>query len=157
MSQFTTHLGLGLLEYSDGSAVTTYGGGVLFYQTEPLVWEDGALGSGQLITVPAFNPGGMSDQDLYLLACNRAVAEGVTDGASIPQAFRWLLTPFGPYTKPAALHDAGYKTEGWYGRMTRAQVDDLLLEAMLAVRVPAEQAAIIHAAVRAGGHGAWGT
>lgn len=157
MSRFTSHLGLRLLEYSDGSAVTASGGVVLWNHIEPLVWEVGAVGSGDLITVPAFFPEGLTDQQLYLLAQGRAIGRGVTDLTSTPPAFRWLLAPNGPFTKAACLHDDGYKTRGWYGRMSRRQVDDLFLEAMLAIRVPEDQARIIHAGVRVGGGRAFGT
>jgi hypothetical protein len=157
VSRFTSHLGLRLLEYSDGSAVTIAGGAALLYHTEPLVWELGAVGSGDQIIVPAFFPELLTDHDLWLIATRRAIARGVTDGGSIPQAFRWLINPWGDGAKPFALHDDGYKTQGWYGRMNRKAVDDLLYEALIAVRVEPVQAKIIHAAVREFGGKAWGT
>lgn len=157
MSRFTKHLSLTLLEYSDGSAVTVAGGAALLYLTSPLVWEIGAVGSGDEIVAPAFNPAGLTDADLHLIATRRAIARGVTDGGSIPQQLRWLINPWGDGSKAFALHDDGYKTQGWFGQMTRKEVDDLLYEALIAVRVPQDQASIIHAAVRGFGGASWGT
>jgi hypothetical protein len=153
VSQFTSHLGLRLLEYSTGRALTR-SGLVLWHHTEPLVWELGELGSGNVVTVPAFAPGGMTDAELLLLQQGRAVAEGVTDLASIPQAFRWLLAPSGPFTKAACLHDWLYASRGLHGRFTRKRCDQEFRAAMLATGVPADQAATIYNAVRLGGR--WG-
>ncbi|WP_293451089.1 DUF1353 domain-containing protein [Phenylobacterium sp.] len=129
----------------------------LFYGTLPLVWEFGWIGSGKLITVPAFNPAGLSDDDLRLIAERRAVAPGVTDLASIPPAFRWLLAPSGPFVKAAALHDYLYITWGIYGWYTREECDAIFYEAMIATGIPEHQARIIWQGVRAGGGRAFGT
>jgi hypothetical protein len=156
VSRFTSHLGLRLLEYSNGRALVS-SGMVLWAHTEPLAWEVGAVGSGEFITVPAFYAEGLTDAQLWLLETRRAVAPGVTDLASIPPAFRWLLAPNGPFTKAACLHDYLYKTRGMWGRYGREACDRIFLEAMLATGVTDEQARIIHRAVRIGGGRAFGT
>lgn len=156
MSRFTSHLGLSLLEYADGRPVMR-GDRVLWHHTEPLIWEVGQLGSGQFIIVPAFEPAGLTDGQLWLIAAKRAVAPGVTDLASIPAAFRWFASPDGPFVKAAALHDMLYVTRGLDGHYTRRQCDDIFREAMAAIGVPEGTAAAIYEAVRVGGGKAFGT
>jgi hypothetical protein len=129
---------------------------VLWHHAEPLTWEYGALGSGQFITVPAFDPAGMTDAQLQLLAESRAIAPGVTDLGSIPRAFRWFAAPDGPGVKAFCLHDYLYITRGLDGWYTRAQADWILLEAMLALGVDSGLASVIYDAVRLGGGGGWG-
>lgn len=55
-----------------------------------------------------------------------------TDFASIPRAFWEFLWPTGPYARAAALHDHLYRTKG---EATKAQADDVFLEAMTTLRV----------------------
>lgn len=151
MSRFTQHLGLSLLEYSDGRPVLR-GDRCLWYLASPLVYEIGDIGSGVFVTVPAFDPTQWTDE-----ALKRIRVEGVTDLASIPWPARGLLPPDGPWVKAAVLHDAGYITKGWGGRFTRKAVDKLLLEAMEVLGVPAWKRAVIYRAVRIGGGRGWGT
>lgn len=156
MSRFTTHFGIGLLEYSTGRPVVR-GDAALWHGTSPLVWEFGRLGSGDLITVPAFHPAGLSDRQLWLIAAKRARAPGVTDLGSVPPAFRWFANPAGPGVKPFHLHDHLYVSTGEDGRFTRRDADSILYEALIAVGVDPAQAFAIYTAVRLGGGGAWGT
>ena len=151
MSRFTSHLGLIGLEYSTGRPVLR-GGRCLWYHASPLAYEVGELGSGELIVVPAFNPSAWTDDQLRTIR-----VEGVTDLASIPACVRWLLPPDGPWAKAAALHDAGYITRGWGGRYTRKQVDQIFLEAMGVLGVPAWKREAIYQAVRLFGASRWGT
>lgn len=151
MSRFTSHLGLTLLEYSDGRPVLR-GDRCLWYLSTPLVYEIGAKGSGVFIIVPAFDRESYTDDELRDIR-----ADGVTDLASIPWPARGLLPPDGPWVKAAVIHDAGYITRGWGGRMTRKGVDGVLREAMEVLGVPAWKRAVIYAAVRVGGRNAFGT
>lgn len=84
-------------------------------------------------------------------------SRGVTDLASIPWPARGLLPPDGPWVKAAVVHDDGYVSLGWNGRMTRKGVDQILREAMEVLGVPAWKRAVIYAAVRVGGRNAFGT
>jgi hypothetical protein len=151
VSRFTSHLGLTLLEYSDGRPVLR-GDRCLWFLSTPLAYEVGAKGSGVFIIVPAFDRESYTDDELRDIR-----ADGVTDLASIPFPARGLLPPDGPWVKAAVIHDAGYITRGWGGRMTRKQVDQLLKEAMEVLAVPSWKRAIIYAAVRVGGRNSFGT
>lgn len=162
MSQFTSHLGLMLLEYANGRAVTR-GDRCLWYLPQVLRYERGAEGSGAVLAVPAFDPAGWTDAELREVARRRLRVRGVTDLASIPRGFRWLLAPDGPYVKAAVLHDDGYATRGasyapLLGRPAkRREVDDDLLEAMHVLAVPLLKRNAVYAAVRLGGWYGWGT
>jgi hypothetical protein len=90
----------------------------------------------------------------------------VTDLASIPRAVWPLLPPDGPWALAAVFHDAGYRSCGTYrwphrlGRTrsapySRAEVDDILLQAMTALDVPAWKRRLIWSAVRLFGGGGW--
>jgi hypothetical protein len=59
--------------------------------------------------------------------------------------------------KAFALHDMGYITQGWYGQLSRKDVDHLLHEALIAAGVTAGQALAIYEAVRVGGRAGWGS
>lgn len=157
MSRFTSHLGLRLLEYSNGRPVMR-GDRCLWYLPEPLHYERGFEGSGEVLTVPAFDPTGWTDAQLA-----RIRVRGVTDLTSVPWLGRRLLPPDGPYVKGAILHDDGYVTKGesythLLGRpATRKEVDDDLMDAMKALGVPGWKREVIYRAVWIGGGGAWGT
>lgn len=151
MSRFTSHLGLTLLEYSDGRPVLR-GDRCLWYLASPLVYEIGAKGSGDFIIVPAFDRERYTDEEL-----RHVRSRGVTDLASIPWPARGLLPPDGPWVKAAVVHDDGYVSLGWNGRMNRKNVDLILREAMEVLGVPAWKRAAIYAAVRIGGGRAFGT
>lgn len=77
-----------------------------------------------------------------------------TDFASIPQ-FLWSfgLDPHGRYDRPAVLHDYLYQFAP--NRITRADADRLLRQAMGTVGVPAWQRFLIYAGVRLGGWKPW--
>lgn len=150
MSRFTSHLGLTLLEYSNGDPVTR-DGRCLWYLSSPLIYERGQVGSGDLFVVPAFNPEGWTDAQLRKIRC-----PGVTDLASIPSPASALLPPDGPWAKAAVLHDHGYVTKG-AGRYTRAEIDGLLMEAMTVLGVPAWKRYVIWSQVRVWGWRGWGT
>lgn len=149
---FTDDLKLGLLEYSNGRAVTREGR-CLWYCPEPVGYltEDG-----RTLSVPAFNRDGANDADLKAIARREYRPRGVTDLASIPIFARRLLPADGPYVKPAVLHDDGYVSRGW-GLMDRAEVDGLLEEAMRACGVAQWKRFVVYRAVRLGGGFAWGT
>ncbi len=151
MSRFTGHLGLVLLEYSTGRPVLR-DDRCLWYLPEPLHYERGAEGSGDLVSVPAFDPTGWTDAQLSTIR-----TRGVTDLASIPRIARRLLPPDGPYVKAAIPHDDLYVTKGHGGRFTRREADDILLEAMEVLGVPAWKRTMVYRAVRLGGQAGWGT
>ena len=76
----------------------------------------------------------------------------LTDWASIPRVFRWLLDPVSkPYQVAALMHDFLYSS----GAMTRRQADLVLLEGARLVGSPEWQARIMYYAVRLGGWNAW--
>jgi hypothetical protein len=77
-----------------------------------------------------------------------AVPEGtVSDGASTPRIFWRALPPFGPYWRPALMHDYLYQS----GLFCQAKCDSLFHEAMLDCHVNRFKAWVIYAGVRMGG------
>jgi hypothetical protein len=73
----------------------------------------------------------------------------LTDGASIPRIFWNILSPFGDYFAAALVHDYLYSPANhWF---TRAESDQIFLEAMTLARVPWLRRHTIHKAVRLGG------
>jgi hypothetical protein len=147
VSRFTDHLDLEMLE--DGSGRPELKDGrVQWRVVSPLIYDVGAEGSGESITVPA---------------------GATTDLASIPR-FAWSLgfPPDGGWTKAAVIHDFLYRTQGsciLNGRLgrtrtapySRAEADAILREAMGVLGVRAWPRFVIWAAVRAGGGRGWGT
>lgn len=76
----------------------------------------------------------------------------LTDGASVPQIFWSVIDRWGAYGQAAVVHDilCEYLTitvDGLPQRITRAEADDILLEAMLVLEVPEFKAKTIEAAV----------
>lgn len=74
-----------------------------------------------------------------------------TDLASIPRFFWRVLPQVGKYDAAAVVHDYLYRNNG----VTRLEADDVLLEAMGVLNVPAWQRSIIYAGVRVGGWKPW--
>ena len=70
----------------------------------------------------------------------------VTDGASIPRMFWAILSPFGAYFPAALVHDFLYSERN--DEFTRAEADEVFLEAMQECKVPWHRRAIIYSAVR---------
>lgn len=99
---------------------------------QPLRYEVGRLGSGQVIEAPA----GM-----------------ITDGASVPQPLWSVLSPWGPYSRAAAIHDrlCYLIASGAPHPLARtyARAADVLLEAMAVAGAPLAQRTAMWAAVRA--------
>lgn len=81
----------------------------------------------------------------------RVPANYLTDIYSIPWFFRWAMDRISARQEPAVIHDRLYATRV----CTRAQADDVLLEAMMRYSVPAWQRTIIWLAVRFGGKKGW--
>lgn len=90
-----------------------------------------------------------------------------TDLASIPALVWPLMPPDGPYAEAAAFHDECYRTLGTFDRYglrgrnrdapyTRAECDEILREAMVALGVPWWPRVPIWAAVRLFGAAGWG-
>lgn len=154
MSRFTAHrLGIELYDNARGEAVLR-AGRCQWFLTRPLVYEVGAEGSGEDITVPSFDPDGLTDEAIVaLFMMGKAF---VTDLASIPRPVSGLLPPDGPWAKGAVIHDYLYVTRGLGGRYTRQQADAILAEAMVVLGVPAWKRAVIWSAVRIGGGRGWG-
>ena len=133
-----------VVEFKKGFAPETRSGRTLWAVERPFYYRTKA---GDLITVPA----GMT-----------------TDLASIPALASPALPPDGPWLAAAILHDTEYLTKGtgvWKGHAansrakpyTRAEADDLLLEAMGSLGVSGWRAWAIHTGVRAGGAKGWGS
>lgn len=85
-----------------------------------------------------------------------------TDGGSVPRLVWWLYPPFGDNASPAyVLHDYLYqRAEAFTGtdpghKLSRAEADGLLLDALEALDYRTSARRTIHAAVRAGGALAW--
>ena len=68
----------------------------------------------------------------------------LTDGASIPWAFRWWLKVGGPLFAPSVIHDTGYR----HGLKTKSKIDDIYKMAMQENRVPGWKISIIYRAVK---------
>ena len=83
----------------------------------------------------------------------------LTDGASVPRALWAMLASSDPdILYPAFAHDYLYAVRGKIPNgltLTRQQCDETLRELMLAIGAPAWKAALVYAAVRAGGQSAW--
>lgn len=127
MSQFTTPLEL---EFIDGRT---------WKVTEPFVYDVGALGSWETISVPA---------------------GFVTDFASIPRGLWNLLPPTGLYAKAAVLHDYLYRggTTMYFDHdkpVTRARADAIFYEAMGVLGVMWWSKWLVYAGVRLGGWPTW--
>lgn len=81
------------------------------------------------------------------------VPEGyLTDGASVPRLFWSLIPPWGKYGQAAIVHDIvceylSITKDGAPLRVTRAQCDDILLQAMEVLEVPWLTRHAIHKAV----------
>lgn len=75
----------------------------------------------------------------------------ITDLASIPKLLRGLLDVNDSHRRAAVLHDFLYCLQGF----TRKQSDDMFLEAMGAIGVPAWKRSMMYAGVRAGGWMIW--
>lgn len=147
MSRFTNALDLQLLELPNGDPKLTEDGRCQWLVVDALIYDVGAEGSGETITVPA---------------------GATTDLASIPR-FAWaLFPPDGPWVKAAVVHDFLYRTRGlcaldrtvWRSRpapYSRAEADGILREAMAVVGVSAWQRFVIWSAVRIGGASGWGS
>lgn len=76
----------------------------------------------------------------------------LTDGASVPQIFWSVIPRWGLYGQAAVVHDylceyLSITSDGVPKRITRAEADDILLEAMQVLEVPEFTAATIEAAV----------
>lgn len=75
----------------------------------------------------------------------------LTDLASIPRAFHWLIPVNGKHRAPAILHDYLFVVQD----RSRADVDALFLEAMADAGVRWTQRTAMYAAVRLGGWAPW--
>lgn len=146
VSAFTNPLILTLLEDKDGKPITR-DGRCQWSLDRQIIFDVGGEFSGESIRVPV---------------------DFITDLASIPVPFRDWLPPDGPWVKAAVIHDALYFTQGkcefggyrYRDRIepyTRAESDDILLEAMRVLDVPEDKAQAIHAGVRLGGAHGWGS
>jgi hypothetical protein len=74
-------------------------------------------------------------------------AEFVTDFASVPRIFVWLIPTYGSYTKAAILHDYLCRT----GEVTRRDADGIFRRCLLESGVPFLRRWMMWAAVRLGG------
>ena len=98
---------------------------------EPFTYEVGALGSGDVVRVPA---------------------KFETDFGSIPRAFWWLEPPRGRAGKAAVVHDWLYASK----LRNRTEADKIFLEALGVLGVPYVTRQAMYRAVRAGGAGGYG-
>jgi hypothetical protein len=97
---------------------------------EPFEYHVGEEGSGSMIRVPA----GFE-----------------TDFASVPRFFWRILPPWGRYGKAAVVHDYLYGSHA----CTRERADEIFLEAMTVLGVPAWKRNVMYRAVRWFGQAAW--
>jgi len=75
----------------------------------------------------------------------------ITDFASVPKAFWWLLPPTGKYSPAALIHDFLYSTHA----RSRKECDKIFLEAMEVMSVAWWTRKTMYAAVRLFGGFAW--
>lgn len=78
----------------------------------------------------------------------------LTDGASVPRVFWSMIPPWGKYGQAAVVHDIvceylSITKDGLPHPVTRKECDDLLLQAMAALKVPFVTRHAIHKAVSA--------
>lgn len=76
-----------------------------------------------------------------------------SDGASVPKIFQNIISPWGKHGQAAVLHDflCTYRTVIVYGKavsISRKQADDIFLEAMKVLDVPALRYNTMYIAVR---------
>jgi hypothetical protein len=168
MSRFTAHLGLWLFEDDAGRPIMREGR-TQWFVTGPLVYEVGAEGSGETITVEPFDPTGKTYLEIVALLVLKRVF--ITDLGSIPSiAWSLGLSPSGAAAKAFVIHDRIYAVKGARvgvrldpggGRLavsyTRAEADRILDEAMKVCGVPAWKRFLIYRAVRLGGGKGWGS
>jgi len=82
------------------------------------------------------------------------VPKGLTsDGASLPRILWRFESPYGRVLEAAVHHDRRYRLK--IG--TRKEADDLFLEGMKALGIPAWKRQILYLGVRAGGGRGWGS
>ncbi len=81
----------------------------------------------------------------------RVPAGFVTDFASIPRLFWFILPPTGPYGKASVIHDLCYRGH----LFNRAISDAIFLEAMGVLKVSWWKKWVVYLGVRIGGRGAW--
>lgn len=95
--------------------------------TTPLVCEDSEDESYRKVIISFTYQRGRLGSGVLLI-----VPKGfITDGASIPQIFWNILSPWGNYAKAAVLHDWLYAKQD----MTKLECDNIFLEAMEALGV----------------------
>jgi hypothetical protein len=75
----------------------------------------------------------------------------VTDFASIPRGFRWLVHGHDQTRGPAVIHDYLYR----WAIGDRREADSIFEQAMWAAQVPKWKRLVCHAAVRLGGWVTW--
>lgn len=79
----------------------------------------------------------------------------VTDFASIPRVFRWLIEKLGRHNKAAVIHDALYQNVVPGRKFTRAEADLAFLDGMADLGVVEWRRYVMYWAVRIGGRWAW--
>lgn len=84
----------------------------------------------------------------------------LSDGASVPRLFQWLIPAWGRYGQAAVLHDILCDTlqlfkNGVPVGITRREADHLFLDGMIAAKVPWYTRWVLFAAVRLWGMFGW--
>lgn len=107
--------------------------------TESLMYYAGELGSDTYVLVPQGS---------------------LTDFASVPQVLQNIFPPWGLYGPAAVVHDQLYSDQvmvvaGQIQPITRKRADDIFLEAMEVLGVPAWKRRTMYAGVRIGASGPW--
>lgn len=116
---------------------------------DPLILEDIGDRTFRLVSAFRYHVGGEDSTEII-----SAPAGFITDFASIPRIFWNILPPYGKYGKACVIHDALYQHHG-FGRYTRKQSDDILLEGMEILGVSWITRHIIYRGVRIGGWAIW--
>lgn len=98
----------------------------------------------ELLADFSFHVGSYSSDDVITVP-----AGFVTDLASVPRILWTFLPPHGKYSKAAIIHDYLYE----YGIRTKKYADDVFLEAMEVLGVPAYKRQLMYWAVRMFGRG----
>ena len=116
--------------YTDILEVSPLADGVTWVLRKEFGYDIGQEGSGDTIDVPL---------------------GFMTDFASIPRIFRFLVSKWGKHGNAAVLHDYCY----WSQNRSREESDRILKEAMEVSKTKAWRVFLIYWAVRLGGRGAW--
>lgn len=120
---------------------------------EPAVRESELLGSPYYRVLSPFRYYIGREGSAYWIDISRGY---LTDGASVPSMFQWLIPPIGRYAQAAVVHDKLCETLTVFSEerktmvsITRKLADEIFLEAMKVLKVPGWKRRLMFTAVSA--------